>query len=202
MRDFRDAKAMAQTLRESLTTSAVTITHSESLELVSRMLGVADWNTLSALLQADRRPAASCSAVSPVGRERTEAGRYPAVSIRDFVPFPTAVFPLYIGREKTKAALDQAFRSGRDVVLAIQKDAGVEEPGPQDVLEIGLLAQLVEHEQMEDGTLRVVVEAYRYRYPHSRLVRPLRTAAARTAKERAIHGVVLPLRVLKFSITA
>ena len=47
MRDFRDAKAMAQTLRESLTTNAVTITHSESLELVSKMLGAADWNTCS-----------------------------------------------------------------------------------------------------------------------------------------------------------
>ena len=56
MRDFRDAKAMAQTLRESLTTKAVTVSHSECLELVSRMLGAADWNTLSALLQADRRP--------------------------------------------------------------------------------------------------------------------------------------------------
>ena len=59
MRDFRDAKAMAQTLRDSLTTKTVTISHSESLELVSRMLGVADWNTLSALMQADRRPAAA-----------------------------------------------------------------------------------------------------------------------------------------------
>jgi ATP-dependent Lon protease len=46
MRDFRDAKAMAQTLRENLTTKAVTISHSESLELISRILGVADWNTL------------------------------------------------------------------------------------------------------------------------------------------------------------
>ena len=51
MRDFRDAKSMAQTLRESLTAKAVTISHSESLELVSKMLGVADWNTLSALLR-------------------------------------------------------------------------------------------------------------------------------------------------------
>ena len=129
MRDFRDAKAMAQTLRESLTTKAVTITHSESLELVSKMLGIADWNTLSALLQADHHPASSRPSASPVSRERTEAGRYPAVPIRDFVPLPAAVFPLLIGREKTKAALDQAFRSGREVVLAIQKDSGVDEPG-------------------------------------------------------------------------
>src|SRR4029077_4611883 len=103
MRDFRDAKAMAQTLRESLTTNAVTITHSESLELVSKMLGAADWNTLSALLQPPHRPGSSPPAASPAGRERTEAGCYPAVPIRDFVPFPTAVFPLFIGREKTKA---------------------------------------------------------------------------------------------------
>jgi ATP-dependent Lon protease len=158
MRDFRDAKAMAQTLRESLTTRVVTITHSESLELVSRMLGIADWNTLSALLQVDHHPASSRPAASPVSRERTEAGRYPAVPIRDFVPFPTAVFPLFIGREKTKAALDQAFKSGREVVLAIQKDSGVDEPGPQDVHEIGLLGRLIEHQQMEDGSRRVLVE--------------------------------------------
>ena len=161
MRDFRDAKAMAQTLRESLTTRAVTITHSESLELVSKMLGIADWNTLSALLQVDHHPAASPPAVSPVARERAEAGRYPAIPIRDFVPFPTAVFPLLIGREKTKTALDQAFKSRREVVLAIQKDSAVDEPGPQDVHEIGLLGRLVEHEQDEDGSLRVVVEGRR-----------------------------------------
>ncbi len=60
MRDFRDAKAMAHTLRESLTTKAITISHGESLELVSKMLGVADWNTLAALLQAERRESGGC----------------------------------------------------------------------------------------------------------------------------------------------
>jgi ATP-dependent Lon protease len=160
MRDFRDAKAMAQTLRESLT-KAVPITHSESLELVSRMLGIADWNTLSALLQADPHPASGRPAASPVSRERTEAGRYPAVPIRDFVPLPTAVFPLYIGREKTKAALGEAFKSGREIVLAIQKDSSVDEPGPQDVHEIGLLGRLIEREPNEDGSLRVLVEGRR-----------------------------------------
>jgi ATP-dependent Lon protease len=161
MRDFRDAKAMAQTLRDSLTTKAVTISHSESLELVSRMLGVADWNTLSALLQSDSRPAASRPSAKPVIGDRIEAGRYPAVPIRGFVPLPTAFFPLFIGREKTKAALNQAFKSRREVVLLVQKDASVDEPGPRDVHEIGLLAQLVETEQMEDGSLKVMVEAGR-----------------------------------------
>lgn len=156
MRDFRDAKAMAQTLRESLTTKAVTISHSESLELVSKILGVADWNTLSALLQVDRHPAAG-----PVARERTQTARYPAVPVRGFVPLPASVFPLLVGREKTKAALDQAFKGEREVVVAVQKDASVDEPGPEDIYEIGVLGRLLEHQQDADGTWRVVVEARR-----------------------------------------
>ena len=64
MRDFRDAKAMAQTLRQSLTQKSVSISHSESLELVSKMLGAADWNTLSALIQAGRPERAAAAAAS------------------------------------------------------------------------------------------------------------------------------------------
>jgi ATP-dependent Lon protease len=88
MRDFRDAKAMAQTLRESLTTKDVTISHSESLELVSKMLGVADWNTLSALLHAERRDTAA-----PITKLKTTTTLYPAVPLRDLVPFPNATYP-------------------------------------------------------------------------------------------------------------
>jgi ATP-dependent Lon protease len=125
------------------------------------MLGVADWNTLSALLQSDRRPAPARPAAGPAGRERLSAAHYPAVPLRDFVPFPGAVFPLFIGREKSKAALDQASRNGGAVVLAIQMDTGVVEPGPQDIFEIGLLGRLIESEQRDDGSLSVTVEAGR-----------------------------------------
>jgi len=54
MRDFRDAKAMARTLRETLAAKAVTISNSEGLELVARMLGQRDWNTLAAAIEAAR----------------------------------------------------------------------------------------------------------------------------------------------------
>jgi ATP-dependent Lon protease len=135
MRDFRDAKAMAQTLRESLTTKAINISHSESLELVSRMLGVANWNTLSALVQTDRREHGM-----PVAPRQTGTASYPAIPIRDLVPFPTATYPLFVGREKTMQALNQAFERRREVVLAIQRQSGVDEPGFEDVHEIGVLA--------------------------------------------------------------
>ena len=156
MRDFRDAKAMAHTLRESLTTKAINISHGESLELVSKMLGVADWNTLSALLQADR----SGSGTPAVGSQ-TGTASYPAIPIRDLVPFPAATYPLFVGREKTVQALNQAFERQREVVIAIQRQSGVDEPGLDDVYEIGVLAQLLEVERLDDGTLKVLTQIRR-----------------------------------------
>jgi ATP-dependent Lon protease len=93
MRDFRDAKAMARTLRQSLSHKAMTISHSESLELVSKMLGLSDWNTLSAVLQAGRGDRAA-----PVAGRKT--ARYPAMPLCDVVPFPMATYPLVIGRDR------------------------------------------------------------------------------------------------------
>jgi Glyoxalase superfamily protein/Clp amino terminal domain, pathogenicity island component len=52
MRDFRDAKAMAHTLRAALVTKGLKVTVSESLELIAQAFAVADWNTLSAAIQA------------------------------------------------------------------------------------------------------------------------------------------------------
>jgi hypothetical protein len=54
MRDYRDAKAMAQTLRESLKTKSVDITHSAALELIAKILGFKDWQVLAARIEADR----------------------------------------------------------------------------------------------------------------------------------------------------
>jgi len=154
MRDFRDAKSMAQTLRESLTTKAVTISHSESLELVSKMLGVADWNTLSALLQTERRGGGL-----PTSPRQGASSSYPVIPIRDLVPFPTGILPLFVGRVKTMQALDQAFERECEVVLAVQRDPGTDQPGFDDVYEIGVLAQLLELERQGDGTLKVLVQA-------------------------------------------
>jgi hypothetical protein len=50
MRDFRDAKAMAHSLREALAAKDLKVTNSESLELISKALGLPDWNTLSAAI--------------------------------------------------------------------------------------------------------------------------------------------------------
>jgi small subunit ribosomal protein S1 len=55
MRDFRDAKTMARTLRAALAAKGATISNSEALELVAKMLGERDWNTLAAAIDGSRR---------------------------------------------------------------------------------------------------------------------------------------------------
>jgi ATP-dependent Lon protease len=155
MRDFRDAKTMAQTLRESLTAKAVTISHSESLELVSRMFGLADWNTLSAMLEAARRETGA-----PTARRVAGAVSYPAIPLRELVPFPTMTYPFFVGRKKSMQALDHAFERG-EVVLAVQKAHAVDDPGFDDVYEIGVLARLLELERLADDSLRILARAHR-----------------------------------------
>jgi hypothetical protein len=65
MRDFRDAKAMAQTLREALDAKSVSLTHSESLELIAKVLGCRDWNTLAARIASSSATSAQGMASRP-----------------------------------------------------------------------------------------------------------------------------------------
>ncbi len=65
MRDFRDAKAMAQTLREALEAKTLPLSHSESLELIAKILGFHDWNVLSARIQSESQPGAGSAGRPP-----------------------------------------------------------------------------------------------------------------------------------------
>jgi ATP-dependent Lon protease len=138
MRDFRDAKAMAQTLREALAAKSVTISHSESLELIAKALGTDDWNTLSASITHEKGEAST--------RRSTKDGplTLPAFPIRDLVPFPAMQFPLFIGRQKTVRALTDAFACRRELVLVAQKARDLDEPGPDDVYDVGVVARVID----------------------------------------------------------
>ena len=63
MRDFRDAKAMARSLRDALNAKAVQTTHSESLELIAKAFGYENWNILSAKIDAAQPPSGSTAAL-------------------------------------------------------------------------------------------------------------------------------------------
>lgn len=100
MRDYREAKVMAQTLRESLAIKDLAISHSESLEFVSKMLGLPDWNTLSAKIQGERNGAASSqNNADSFGMSTDERSQKLAeqAAPRTAIPFASQRFDKFVG---------------------------------------------------------------------------------------------------------
>jgi ATP-dependent Lon protease len=151
MRDFRDAKAIAQTLRDALAARSVSLSHSESLELVSRILGFRDWNALSARIQSQSKPAAapSRSASAPVS--------FPIVPLRDIVFFPNAVSPIFIGREKTKRAVEQAIANDTCILAVTQRRATDETLTADALYAVGVTAKILDLKPLGDDTMRGVI---------------------------------------------
>jgi ATP-dependent Lon protease len=81
----------------------------------------------------------------------------PVVALRDLVFFPYIVLPLLIGRPRSAAALSEAGEGGL-LVLVAQRDATVEEPGAEDLHDVGTVARVVQVHPLTDGTSRVVLE--------------------------------------------
>jgi uncharacterized protein len=155
MRDFRDAKAMAQTLRDALKAKSVTLTNSESLELIAKILGFHDWNVLSARIQAEpnRKPiriAANAPAVTlPAG------AHLPLVPLRDLVLFPFMIAPIFIGREKTKRALDCAMAADGRILAVTQRQAGDDDPTQEALYGVGVVAHVVDFTPLADVRIMV-----------------------------------------------
>ncbi len=154
MRDFRDAKAMAKTLREALHAKSFAFTNSESQELVARILGFRDWNVLAAMIQATQPPAKSVSSETsiPAGAE------IPLVPMRDLVMFPHMISRIFVAREKTRQAVEHALASDRRVLVVAQRHGGDDHPGTLEAFyPVGVIANVVDRQTQVDGTLKVTV---------------------------------------------
>ncbi len=82
----------------------------------------------------------------------------PVLPLRDVVVYPHMVIPLFVGREKSILALDQAMRSGKQILLVAQKQADVDDPGAQDLYRLGTIATILQLLKLPDGTVKVLVE--------------------------------------------
>jgi ATP-dependent Lon protease len=78
--------------------------------------------------------------------------------LRDVVVYPHMVIPLFVGREKSILALDQAMHAGKQILLVAQKQADVDDPGPQDMYRLGTIASILQLLKLPDGTVKVLVE--------------------------------------------
>ncbi len=91
----------------------------------------------------------------------------PLLPLRDIVVFPHMVVPLFIGRDKSIAALDAALSQDRLIFLGAQRDASTNDPEEDDIYRIGTVAHIVQILKLPDGTVKVLVDGrFRARLLH------------------------------------
>jgi ATP-dependent Lon protease len=84
--------------------------------------------------------------------------QYPLLPLRDVVVFPHMVIPLFVGRPKSIKAMETAMEAGKNILLVAQKSAAKDEPGPEDMYEIGCVSGILQMLKLPDGTVKVLVE--------------------------------------------
>ncbi|WP_421990797.1 endopeptidase La [Qipengyuania sp.] len=83
---------------------------------------------------------------------------FPLLPLRDIVVFPGMVVPLFVGRDKSVAALEAAMEGSKDIFLLAQLDPGCDDPERDDLFDVGVVAQVLQLLKLPDGTVRVLVQ--------------------------------------------
>src|SRR3982751_2222405 len=84
--------------------------------------------------------------------------RFPMVPIRDVVIFPYTKVAFKIGRPSSVRALEEAMTGERDIFLATQHDATIDEPSSDQIYQIGTLGRILQAQRQDNGQIKVVVE--------------------------------------------
>ena len=85
----------------------------------------------------------------------------PLIPLRDIIVFPHMVVPLFVGREKSVVALEEAMKKDKDILLVAQKNAKVNDPKSEDIYGVGTIAAILQLLRLPDGTVKVLVEGKR-----------------------------------------
>ncbi len=102
--------------------------------------------------------------MSEVSRTEEMPDTLPLIPLRDLILFPNLVVPLFVGRERSINALEEAMREGHLVALVTQVKAETQEPGHEDLYEIGCVASIMQELKLPDGTAKALVEGqHRFR---------------------------------------
>ncbi len=82
----------------------------------------------------------------------------PLLPLRDVVVYPHMVLPLFVGREKSIEALEDAMASDKQVLLVAQRNAADDNPGADDIYQVGTVSNILQLLKLPDGTIKVLVE--------------------------------------------
>ena len=90
--------------------------------------------------------------------ERSDRIDIPVLPLRDVVVYPHMVIPLFVGREKSIRCLEAAMEQDKLILLVAQKDSSVDNPGRDDIYDVGTVATILQLLKLPDGTVKVLVE--------------------------------------------
>jgi ATP-dependent Lon protease len=91
-------------------------------------------------------------------REKSEVKHVPMMPVRDMVIFPEMMHPFIVGREASVRALEDALAGDKKIFLVTQHDASVDDPKPEEIYQVGTLANIVQSVKLPDGNIKVLVE--------------------------------------------
>lgn len=94
----------------------------------------------------------------PDKKTRDEAVKLPLLPLRDVIIFPHMVVPLFVGREKSIYALEEASKNNNELFLVTQKDASVLNPEKEDVYTVGTVVNIIQMLRLPDNTVKVLIE--------------------------------------------
>jgi len=91
-------------------------------------------------------------------KEKADVKRVPMMPVRDMVIFPEMMHPFIVGREASVRALEDALAGDKKIFLVTQHDASVDDPKPEEIYQVGTLANIVQSVKLPDGNIKVLVE--------------------------------------------
>jgi ATP-dependent Lon protease len=117
----------------------------------------------------------------------------PVLPLRDIVIFPFMIVPLYVSRERSIKAVDQALADQRMILLAAQREQEKEDPAPEDIYGVGTVALIMRMLKLPDGRIRVLVQGVgrariqSFEDGHPHLQARIETIAEPEVKEKSLE---------------
>jgi len=96
--------------------------------------------------------------MSSINPEKNKIIQLPLLPLRDVVMFPYMVAPLFVGRERSIKALEEAMKGSKEIFLSAQMEAKINDPKEGDIFKIGTVGTIVQMLRLPDGTVKVLVE--------------------------------------------
>lgn len=93
-----------------------------------------------------------------VSEQQVDLVEYPLLPVRDAVVFPHMIIPLFVGRDRSLRAVDEALEDDHHIIVVSQKEAEIRDPTPEDLYTVGTIASIARMLRMPDGTTSVLVE--------------------------------------------